>query len=384
MRILHTSDWHLGASDGNRSLKQDQLSFLEEIYRVVEQENIDTIIIAGDVFDRAITSAEAIAIYDDAMTHLCLEMGKEVIIVAGNHDSAERLASCSGLLDKAGLHIVGAITKTPAIVSYDDVDIYMLPWFSEDKVKSVYPEYIDDIHSLSDAYKVVCDKCRDTFAEGKKHIAVSHAFITGSELSISDRAAELAVVGLAAQVSADVFEGFDYVALGHIHKPQNVRANIRYSGTPMPYSFGKEEAQEKSVTIIDTVDMTQKIIPIKLLHRRTTIEDTWENVTNAVYPVDVKCGYVRIRITDEFVGIEKMSLLQTIFENMLEVSGTSLTDENAAITMSMSEFREIENDPVQIFKAFYKECFNAEPDEHFVGLFLESIDDVNSAQNGGN
>lgn len=383
MKILHTSDWHIGASDGNRSLKEDQLFFLEEIYRVIEQENIDVVVIAGDVYDRAITSAEAISLYDDAMTHICNELGKEVLIIAGNHDSAERLASCSGLLEKAGLHIVGAIKSEPTIVSYEDVDFYMLPWFSEDKVKSVYPEKIADINSLTDAYKVVCDKCRETFAEGKKHIAVSHAFITGSELSVSDRAAELAVVGLATQVSADVFDGFDYVALGHIHKPQNVRDNIRYSGTPMPYSFGKEEAQEKSVTVIDTDTMEQKIVPLKLLHKRTTIKDTWDNVTSAVYPDEVRRGYVRVMITDAFVGIEKISVIQSMFENVLELSGNSLTDENAVIAMSMSEFREMESDPIQIFKSFYKDCFNAEPDDHFVNMFLESIEDVNESVNVG-
>lgn len=377
MKILHTSDWHLGASDGNRSLKTDQLFFLEEIYNVIEQENIDVVVIAGDVYDRAITSAEAISIYDNAMTHICNELGKEVIIIAGNHDSAERLASCSGLLEKAGLHIAGAIKEEPAIVSYEDVDIYMLPWFSEDKVKSLYPERIDEIGNLSDAYKIVCDKCRETFTPEKKHIAVSHAFITNAELSTSDRAAELAVVGFAAQVSKDVFDGFDYVALGHIHKPQSINEKIRYSGTPMPYSFGKEETQEKSVTVIDTATMEQKVIPLKLLHKRVTIEDTWDNVTSAVYPDEIKQGYVRVRITDAFVGVEKISTIQTIFENVLELSGTSLNDDNAVITMSMDEFKEIENDPVQIFKAFYKECFNEEADEHFVELFLESIEEVN-------
>jgi len=382
MKILHTSDWHLGASDGNRSLKADQLFFLEEIYKVIEQENIDVVVIAGDVYDRAITSAEAIALYDNAMTHICNDLGKEVIIVAGNHDSAERLASCSNLLEKAGLHIVGALKEEPAIVSYEDTDFYLLPWISEDKVKSVYPEKIDEITGLSAAYKVVCDKCRETFVPGKKHIAVSHAFITGSELSKSDRAAELAVVGFAAQVSKEVFDGFDYVALGHIHKPQNVTENIRYSGTPMPYSFGKEETQEKSVTVIDTATMEQKIIPLKLLHKRTTIEDIWENVTSIDYPEDVKSGYVRIRITDEFVGVEKSSTINTLFENVLELSGASLSDENAVITMSMEEFREIENDPIQIFKSFYQECFNAEADQHYVDLFLESIEEVNNSLNG--
>lgn len=376
MKILHTSDWHLGASDGNRSLKEDQLFFLNEIYRVIEQEKVDAVVIAGDVYDRAIASAEAIHMYDEAVTHLCRDMEKEVVIIAGNHDSAERLASCSSLLERAGLHIVGALKEEPAIVHLGNTDIYMLPWFSEDKVKAVFPDKATEIKNLSDAYKVVCDRCRETFEEGKRHIAVSHAFITGVELSNSDRAAELAVVGLASQVSADVFEGFDYVALGHIHKPQNVKDNIRYSGTPMPYSFGKEESQEKSVTIIDTDTMEQKIVPLALCHKRTTIEDTWDNITTNIYPTEVREGYVRIRVTDVFVGLEKTSTLQTIFENILELSGKSASDESGTITMSMSEFRELESDPIQIFKSFYRECFNEEAGEHFTELFRECLEDV--------
>lgn len=380
MKILHTSDWHLGASDGNRSLEEDQAFFLKEIYKVIEQENIDVVVIAGDVYDRAITSAEAISLYDDAMTHICIDMGKEVLIIAGNHDSAERLSSCSNLLNKAGLHVVGAIAAKPSIVSYEDVDFYMLPWFSEDKVKSVYPEMKDEISGINDAFKVVCDKCRETFKPGKKHIAIAHAFMTNSDLSISDRAAELANVGTATQVSAEVFDGFDYVALGHIHKPQDVTDKVRYSGTPMPYSFGKEEKQEKSVTVIDTETMEKKIIPLQLCHKRTTIEDTYENVLSKEYPEDVIKGYVRIRITDAFVGIEKATALKNVFENILELSGTSFNDDDAHISMSMSEFREMENDPVMIFKSFCRECFQKDADDHLIEMFRECIDAVSDKQ----
>jgi len=376
MRILHSSDWHLGAGERNRSLKEDQLFFLKEIYRVIEEENIDLLLIAGDVFDRAVSSAEAISLYDDAMTHICNDLGKKVLIIAGNHDSAERLSSCSSLLKKAGLYVTGAITAEPAVVSIEDVDFYMLPWFTEDKVKSLYPDRIEEIHGMNDAYRIVCDKCRETFEKDRKHIALSHAFITGAELSESDRAAGLAVVGLATQVSAQVFEGFDYVALGHIHKPQNVKENIRYSGTPMPYSFGVEEQQVKSVTIIDTADMSQKIVPLKLLHKRTTLKDCWEKISEADYPEEVKKGYLKVVVTDEYVGYEKASIINSLYENVIDMTGKDLDDGNASISLSMEEFVKLENDPMQIFKAFYRESYGEETPEHYIKLFEQCMDDL--------
>lgn len=370
MRILHTSDWHLGMNDCEQSLLDDQRYFLDEIYRIIDEQNIDAVIIAGDVFDRAIAPTDAIKLYDEAMSKLCLTLSKEVIIVAGNHDSADRLSSCSDLLSAAGLHVAGALTKEPAVVHLDGVDVYMLPWFTENKVKSLFPDKSDDITCLEDAYKVVCDGIRAHMNAEVRNILVSHAFITDSETSTSDRAAVLAY---AEHVSARVFEGFDYVALGHIHKPQQVSDTARYSGTPMAYSFGKEESQIKSVTIIDTETMAQEIVPLGQLHKRTTIEGTYADVIAADYPEDVIKGYTRLVITDSYVGAESLSALRTVYPNIIEVSGKSYEDENASIRMTMDEFREMESNPMEIFKSFCVDSMGEEPDEHLMELFKASM-----------
>lgn len=373
MKVLHTSDWHLGATDGDRSLYSDQEFFINQICEIAKREAVEVVIIAGDVYDRAITSADAIKLYDYAMTRLCLELKKQVLIVAGNHDSADRLSSCSSLLEKAGLHVVGKLEKEPTVINIGDVDFYMLPWFTEEKVKAFYPDMTENIQSLSDAYKLIGDVMRKNFRNGRKNIAVSHSFITNAEVSESDRAAQ---IGFATQVAASAFEGFDYVALGHIHKPQDIGDNIRYSGTPMPYSFGKEEKQLKSVTIIDTEDCSvanRKQIPVPLLHTRQTITGTLEEILYTEYPEDIRNGYVFIRVTDDFVGSEVNAKLKARFPNILQVSGMTYDDTNAAIRMTMDEFRELETNPVEIFKHFYTDSMGGEPDEHLIELFVESI-----------
>ena len=238
MIFLHTSDWHLGAAAGEKDLIEDQRFFIDEICRIVREKNVDAVLIAGDVYDRSVPSGAAIGLYDYAMDRLCRELGVKVFTIAGNHDSAERLASCGSLLNKAGLYVLGAARREPTSVMLGNAQVFLLPWITEEKIKSLYPEEQSQIQSLTDAYRAAADHMREVFAPGKRHIVLTHAFLTNAETSTSDRAAE---IGFAAQVPASVFDGFDYVALGHIHKPQSVNAAIRYSGSPMPYSFGKEE-----------------------------------------------------------------------------------------------------------------------------------------------
>ena len=173
MKILHTSDWHLGAMDGERSLLGDQKFFIDEICGIIVEYSVDAVIIAGDVYDRSVASSEAIKLYDYAMTRICNDLKTPVILIAGNHDSAERLSSCKELLSSAGLHVLGSLEKNISKISFDDTEIYLLPWITAEKVKSIYPDKKDEIQSLEDAYRVVTgDMCKH-FDNSKKHIIVS-------------------------------------------------------------------------------------------------------------------------------------------------------------------------------------------------------------------
>ena len=368
MIFLHTSDWHLGATEGDRELREDQYFFIDEICRIIEERQVDAVLLAGDVYDRSVGSASAIRLYNYAMERICRDLKKTVLTIAGNHDSADRLSSCGSLLEKAGLYISGAAEREARVVSFDDAEVFLLPWVTEEKVRSLYPE--ESISDLTDAYQVLTDRMRERFSPDKKHIVVSHAFITNAETSTSDRAAE---IGFATQVSASVFDGFDYVALGHIHKPQNVNDHIRYSGTPMPYSFGKEESQEKSVTLLDTETMTQEIVRLPLLHQRTTLTGTYEELLNPDCPEEVRTGYVRLNVTDTALGLELLSKLRQVYPHPLVVSGKAYEGDETSITLTMEELEQMENDPSQVFRSFCREEMGQEATPHFVELFEKAV-----------
>ena len=368
MIFLHTSDWHLGATEGDRELREDQYFFIDEICRIIEERQVDAVLLAGDVYDRSVGSASAIRLYNYAMERICRDLKKTVLTIAGNHDSADRLSSCGSLLEQAGLYISGAAERVARVVSFDDAEVFLLPWVTEEKVRSLYPE--ERISDLTGAYQVLTDHMRERFSPDKKHIVVSHAFITNAETSTSDRAAE---IGFATQVSASVFDGFDYVALGHIHKPQNVNGHIRYSGTPMPYSFGKEESQEKSVTLLDTETMTQEIVPLPLLHQRRTLTGTYAELLNPDCPEEVRTGYVRLNVTDTALGLELLSRLRQVYPHPLVVSGKAYEGDGTSISLTMEEFEQMENDPSQVFRSFCREEMGQEATPHFVELFEKAV-----------
>lgn len=375
MIFLHTSDWHLGATGGERDLWDDQKYFIDAICGIVREKRVDAVLLAGDVYDRSVPAASAIGLYDYAMNRLCGELGVKVLTIAGNHDSAERLASCAGLLDKAGLYLQGAAQREPRVVEFADSQVFFLPWITEEKIKSLYPEERDDITDLTEAYRVAVNHMREKFIPGKHHLLLSHAFITNAETSTSDRAAE---IGFATQVPASVFEGFDYVALGHIHKPQQVNPFIRYSGSPMAYSFGKEERQEKSVTLIDTTAMTQQVVPLPLLHRWTTLTDSYETLLAGEYPEEIREGYVRLNVTDTAVGLDMLSRLRQVYPNALVVAGKTYDGEDTTITLTMEQLEQMESDPAEVFKSFCREEMGQEATDHFLQLFARAVEEADA------
>ena len=376
MRFLHSSDWHLGMSFRSISALEDQEHFADQICRIAAEENVDAVLLAGDIFDRSIASAEAVSLYDRIMTRLAGTMGIPVLAVAGNHDSPERLAQCSSLLQRAGLHLCGALGPEIRRVEFEDTDVYLLPWTSTEKVRSLWPDRAEEIVSTEDAYRLVCSKIRESFRPGRKNVLLTHAFVVKGETSVSDRAAE---IGFAAAVSGDVFEGFDYVALGHLHKPQIIDGRLVYSGSPMAYSFGTEETQTKGVVIADTADGSIRNVPLEPLHERHTVSGTREEVLNAAYTPRQRDAYVRADITDTYIGTELAARLREIFPNLLEARGRSFGEEEGAILMTPEELNALSDDPLEIFRRYCREAAETEPDEHLLTLFKNALSQAQEA-----
>ena len=367
MKILHTSDWHLGMVLGTGSYGQDQRYFLEQLYELIRRENIGAVLLAGDVYDSSITNAEAIGIYNEAVTRLCLELGVKLIVIAGNHDSAARLASCRELLKSAGLYVTGRLERNlaPVLLDGGKVAVYSLPFFNREEVCALFPEKKEEIRSQETAVMAVCDYIRQTMDPGRRNIVMSHALIVNAELSDSDRSAK---VGFATAVSKDVFAGFDYVALGHIHKPQIVAPHIRYSGSPLKYSFGSEEKQEKGVVLIDTETMEQRFVPLKPLRERRSVEGTLDELMSRE---DLTGDYLRLKVTDRYAGLELVSQLREKFPHLLEVYGKSLTEGEEGSALSVEELQSL--DEMDIMEKFMAEMFGSSPSDSQREKFREIL-----------
>jgi exonuclease SbcD len=367
MKLIHTSDWHLGMGVGTGSLESDQRFFLEQLEALIQREEVEAVLLSGDVFDTAVTNAQAIELYNRAVTRLCLELGVTLIVIAGNHDSAARLASCRELLKGAGLYVTGRLSRdvTPVLLDGGKVAVYSLPFFSRDEVTAIFPEKKGEIRSAETAMLTVCDYIREGMDRSRKNILLSHSLIVNAELSESDRSAR---VGFATAVSKDVFADFDYVALGHIHKPQIIAPNIRYSGSPLKYSFGAEETQEKGVVLIDTDTMDIRFVPIAPKRERRSVTGTLEEI---LAREDIREDYLRLYVTDKYAGPDLIGELRERFPYLLEVYGKSLGEEGQLSTLSLEQLETMNEEDIMI--KFLGENFSVEPTEGQLALFRDVL-----------
>lgn len=371
MKIIHTSDWHLGISLHNASLIDEQRYFIDYLINVVKDQKVDAVIIAGDVFDHSVSSAEAITLYNYAVTRLCNELGVPVVIAAGNHDGAARLASCNELLKKAGLYIYGKLTAEINAVEIGNSSIYPIPYFNVDEVKALYPE--EKISSYADAMEVVLKNIKQNFKEGNSNILMCHCFVSGSMLSESDRTA---MVGGSSVVPSGIFDGFDYVAMGHLHKAQDRGYNIRYSGSPIKYSFN-EASHLKTITMLE-IENGIKYEELEIVPLRETriIRGTFDEVLEFANHDMKRDDFIKIEITDMYAGMEAVELFRTYYANLLNITGKmNETEENQ---LTVEELYTLS--PKHILEKFYKETTGCEVTEEQLKLFEKAMESVNSQE----
>lgn len=368
MKLIHTSDWHFGMGIGTGSYEEDQRYFMDRLCDLIQKEQVGAVLLSGDVFDSSVTNAQAIELYNETVTRICLELGVKVIVIAGNHDSAARLASCRELLKGAGLYVTGKLTRDvePVLLEGGKVAVYPLPFFSRDEAAALLPEEKSRMRSAETAMLVVCDRIRDSMDKRRKNIVLSHSLIVNAELSESDRSAR---VGFATAVSKDVFEGFDYVALGHIHKPQVIAPHIRYSGSPLKYSFGNEETQEKGVVLLDTDTLEQRFVPIPALHDRKTLDGTYEEL---VAREDLKDCYLRLYVRDRYAGLELVTELRERFPLLLEVYGMGLGETQELSALTVEQLQTLSE--TDIMEKFLAENFDYSPTPEQQQLFREVLE----------
>ena len=367
MRILHTSDWHLGLTLHNVSLLDEQRQMLTQLLKIIETKRVDAVVLAGDVFDHAVANSETIGLYNDVMTGLCQKARVPVLICAGNHDGAARLASCASLLKEAGLFVAGRLTADIQPIEIGDAAFFLLPYFNIDEVRALYPQA--SVKCYDDAMAAVTADLRSRLVSGKRNILVSHCFAAGAQLSESDRAA---AVGGSNQVGCHVFEGFDYVALGHLHRAQNPAEHVRYSGTPLCYSFS-EAGQQKSFTLLDTADLSVREIPIETTRSLRIIKGEFEQIIEQAPWDSRKEDYLKIELTDCFAGLERLELLRQYYPNLLLLTGKTSDGQDAG-GLTVDELTSLL--PRDLVCRFYSEMTGEQPDEELLNWFEQAANEV--------
>lgn len=318
MKFMHLSDLHLGKHVHEYNMTEDQRFILSQISQIADEESIDALLIAGDIYDKTTPPIDAVTLWDEFLWTFA-KKGVSVWIISGNHDSPERLSFGRRLMCREHIHIAppyaGKLHTVTVSDAYGDIDISLLPFIKPSYVKSYFPDA--EIHSYTDALRLALQ--RDT-PNDRRSILIAHQFVIGAKKCES----EDPIVGGLDAVDASVFEGFDYVALGHIHSPQQIgRETLRYCGTPLKYSFS-ELNQEKSATIVTMKEKGRVTVEKRMLHPRRDlkqIKGTYEELTlksfyeNTSYPED----YLYITLTDEEDIPDAVSRLQVIYPYIMKL-----------------------------------------------------------------
>ena len=352
MKLIHLSDIHLGKRVNEFSMLEDQAHILKKILAVVDEEKPDGVLIAGDVYDKSVPSTEAVQLFDDFLVRLA-ERKLPVFIISGNHDSPERLSFANRLIDAAGIHLApvynGVVEPITLSDEYGPVNVYMLPFIKPAHVRGFFPD--TEITGYSDAVAAAIG--RMNIDKTQRNVLITHQFVTGAQRSDSE---ELSVGGTD-NIGAEVFCDFDYVALGHIHGPQNMDSGrIRYCGSPLKYSFS-EAAQQKSVTVaelkekgileIHTVPLIPRrdMVELKGSYQQLTLREFYENTT---YQED----YTHITLTDEEDIPDAVAKLRAVYHNLMKLDyDNTRTRHSAAI--SGAENVETRS-PIDLFAEFYE------------------------------
>lgn len=349
MRFLHLSDLHLGKRLLGCSLLEDQRYMLEQLLPIAKE--ADAVLIAGDVYDKPVPSAEAVALCDWFLTSLSSQ-GTPVLLISGNHDSAQRLAFGARLMEGGGIHIAPVFSGAPEPVLFHDqwgeVAVYLLPFLKPVSVRQIYPE--EEIGSYQDA--LVCVLRHIPLDSSRRNLLVAHQYVAGAKQCQSE---EVSIGGLD-QVDASLFDAFDYVALGHLHTPQWVgRETVRYCGTPLKYSFS-EAGQEKAALLVTleekgTVKLESR--PLPPLRELTTLRGTYLELTDRRFYKDRNTrDYLHIVLTDEEDIPQALGRLRAVYPNLLSLEYDNRRTRSSQAVIPDGEAHR--RSPLELLSDFYE------------------------------
>lgn len=379
MRFIHTADWHLGRLFNSVHLTDDQAIVLDAFCDIVRQTRPDAVVIAGDIYDRSVPPPEAVDLFNRILTRLAIELNTPVILIAGNHDSPQRLGFANQLLAHRAVHIFGPLTAPVGTVTLADADgpvhFHCLPYADPATVRACFDDSSARCHES--AMKCCLDRIRADRPHGR-HVLVAHAFVVGGAESESERPLS---VGGAGTIPAEIFDGFDYVALGHLHGPQQLPGGkVRYSGSPMKYSFS-EAAHVKGVVLveIDGAGTCQcQTIPLKPPRDVRDIRGTLAGLLAAA-PADGSDDYIRVFLEDDGPVFDAMGRLQAIYPTALAIERPNLLAA-AAGRAPDAPAPSTAVDEMTIFEAFFKDMTDADLTADQRAELTGVIDTVRNAQ----
>ena len=340
---------------------EDQEYVLAQIIGIIEKEAPNGVFIAGDVYDKAVPSAEAVELFDDFLVQLAA-LKTQVFIISGNHDSPERLAFANRLIGVSGIHISpvynGEIKPFSLTDEHGTADVYMLPFIKPANVRACF--YDEEIESYTDALRIAVKKM--CINKSNMNILLTHQFVTGAQKSESEDIS----VGGSDNVDVSVFDDFDYVALGHIHRPQNIGSErVRYCGTPLKYSFSEAE-QEKSVTVVELNGKNQlnvRVIPFVPLRDMREIRGRYDEITLKSFyeKTSYTQDYMHITLTDEDDIPDAIMKLRTIYHNLMKLD---YDNRRTRETVELLPEDALEHQsPLELFGDFYRMQNNKELDD---------------------
>lgn len=318
MRFLHTADWHIGKKLFGYDLLAEQKDALTQITQIAKAQEVDAIVIAGDLYDRSVPSVDAVQLFNDQLMTLNLQEKFPVLAISGNHDSAGRLEMGSAWFSHTNFHLHTRLAQAFQPIEIADTQFFLLPYFEPIEARLYFQE--DGLGTMEQAMARVIAHMQMLFQPEKAHVLVSHFFVTGSLQTDSET--KLTVGGLET-ISASLLAAFDYVALGHLHHPQALQAaNARYSGSLLPFSLG-ERKQQKGVWIVDVTKQqtTFTFFPIQPLRQIVVLEGYFSELTAAAYVASVNTeDYIQISLLDRAVIPNMMHQLRQCFPRIIGVT----------------------------------------------------------------
>lgn len=369
MKLMHLSDLHLGKRVNEFSMIEDQKYILSQIISLLDREEVDGVILAGDIYDKPIPSVEAVQLFDSFLTRLA-KRKLPVFVISGNHDSVERVSFGAQLMEREGIYISqvydGKVQNIVLTDQYGEVCIYLLPFLKPASVRHAFEEA--EISTYQDALKKAIGEIE--IDKSRRNVIVAHQFVTGASRCESE---EILVGGLD-QVDASLFDSFDYAALGHLHSPQRVgKETVRYCGTPLKYSFSEAE-QEKSVTIAELKEKGNieiRTIPLKPLRAMRKIRGTYLQVTEkAFYEGTNTEDYLQITLTDEEDIPDGMQKLRIIYPNLMRLEyDNQRTRENRSVEAAEAVEQKSE---AELFEEFF-ELQNNRPMSEQQQIFVKRL-----------